>query len=346
MEKKNRYYLYSHVEVTPGGTFTLVLDFKNNHAIKIPSSWMKFYDKPSHCFMLNQHHEMVSLIMDNNLGSTQFLGYKSVSKRFEFPFDFIDLIYDLDRIDDNIISQIHRFSDELIYNFHVRMFFSISMEELYEITSIIHRLGVECIEISISSLIDSDEKKLMEFLNEFPKVRWLTFYGSQQNEKYEINHQLIIFAEENLDVKHCGMVSPSYFRMNIPFYTLSRNHNNCLARKIAIDSKGNIKNCPSMNETYGNIRENSLREALEKHGFKKYWDINKDMIHVCKYCEFRYICSDCRAYVEDPEDLLSKPLKCGYNPYTGEWSEWSINPLKQKAIDFYGMREMVDMNDK
>ncbi|NIG32274.1 grasp-with-spasm system SPASM domain peptide maturase, partial [Enterobacter sp. Ap-916] len=33
----------------------------------------------------------------------------------------------------------------------------------------------------------------------------------------------------------------------------------------------------------------------------------------------------------------SKPLKCGYNPYTGEWEEWSINPLKQKAIKYYGM---------
>lgn len=54
------------------------------------------------------------------------------------------------------------------------------------------------------------------------------------------------------------------------------------------------------------------------------------------------ICTDCRAYVEDPEDILSKPLKCGYNPYTAEWSEWSSNPLKQKTINFYGLCEMVD----
>ena len=58
-------------------------------------------------------------------------------------------------------------------------------------------------------------------------------------------------------------------------------------------------------------------------------------IHVCKDCEFRYICTDCRAYIEDPNDILSKPLKCGYNPYTAEWSEWSRNPLKQKAIEQY-----------
>jgi hypothetical protein len=25
------------------------------------------------------------------------------------------------------------------------------------------------------------------------------------------------------------------------------------------------------------------------------------------------------------------------DPYTGEWKEWSTNPLKQKAIKYYGI---------
>ncbi len=96
-----------------------------------------------------------------------------------------------------------------------------------------------------------------------------------------------------------------------------------------------------MPESFGNIRDTTLMEAIEKPGFKKYWNITKDQIAVCKDCEFRYICTDCRAYKEDPDDDYSKPLKCGYDPYTGVWEEWSTNPLKQKAIDFYGMREIV-----
>jgi hypothetical protein len=39
---------------------------------------------------------------------------------------------------------------------------------------------------------------------------------------------------------------------------------------------------------------------------------------------------------------LFTPLKCGYNPYTCEWEEWSTNPLKQKAIGYYGMRSIID----
>ena len=51
------------------------------------------------------------------------------------------------------------------------------------------------------------------------------------------------------------------------------------------------------------------------------------------------------AYLEDPENILSKPLKCGYNPYTCEWEEWSTNPLKQKAIEYYGMQDLVKKED-
>lgn len=101
-----------------------------------------------------------------------------------------------------------------------------------------------------------------------------------------------------------------------------------------------------MPENYGKIQDTTLEEALNKPDFKKYWNVTKDMIDVCKDCEFRYVCTDCRAYTErttfDKEEIdLSKPLKCGYNPYTNEWAEWSTNPLKQKAIEYYGMQDLV-----
>ncbi len=142
------------------------------------------------------------------------------------------------------------------------------------------------------------------------------------------------------NVLQCGNILSDYFASNIKHYTEAQKNNTCLNRKIAIDIEGNIKNCPSMKESFGNIRDTTLQEALEKPGFKKYWNITKDQIQTCKDCEFRYICTDCRAYLEAPEDIYSKPLKCGYNPYTCEWEEWSTNPLKQKAIAHYRMESL------
>lgn len=96
-----------------------------------------------------------------------------------------------------------------------------------------------------------------------------------------------------------------------------------------------------MSKSFGNIENKSLKEALYETGFKKLWDLSKDHIEICKDCEFRHICTDCRAYLEDPKNIYSKPLKCGYNPYTNQWEEWSNNPLKKKSIEFYQMESMV-----
>lgn len=100
-----------------------------------------------------------------------------------------------------------------------------------------------------------------------------------------------------------------------------------------------------MPQNFGNIKDISLEEALHDKDFKKYWNLTKDKVEVCKDCEFQYICTDCRAYTErthkDESGLdISKPLKCGYDPYTGEWEEWSKNPLKQKAIRYYGFSNL------
>jgi radical SAM protein with 4Fe4S-binding SPASM domain len=71
--------------------------------------------------------------------------------------------------------------------------------------------------------------------------------------------------------------------------------------------------------SYGNVRDVSLHSAVARRDFREMWEINKDQIEVCKDCEFRYICIDCRAYLSRQEDRYSKPAKCGYDPYTARW---------------------------
>jgi SPASM domain peptide maturase of grasp-with-spasm system len=174
-------------------------------------------------------------------------------------------------------------------------------------------------------------------------------------EKFELWDDNIFFdrvwiKKDITSFKHCGIINTKYFNTNLPKVIEAINHNSCLNRKISIDVNGDIKNCPSMPESYGNIKNTTLEEAINKPGFKKYRNITKDDIEICRDCEFRYVCTDCRAYTErtkfSDEGLdLSKPLKCGYNPYTNEWAEWSTNPLKEKAIEDYGMKEIIG-NDK
>lgn len=133
----------------------------------------------------------------------------------------------------------------------------------------------------------------------------------------------------------CGEVSPSQFSINLSAFSESHHFNSCLHKKISIDVDGNIKNCPSLKITYGNIKENLLIEVVEIAEFNKLWGITKDKVNICRECEFRYICTDCRAFLQNPEDGLSKPLKCGYDPYTAQWSNWETNPVSRSGIEHH-----------
>ncbi len=124
----------------------------------------------------------------------------------------------------------------------------------------------------------------------------------------------------------CGQVHPGYFAVNLETFAEAQRHNTCLNRKISVDARGEIRNCPSLPRSFGNARETSLHGALAHRDFAALWSINKDQIDVCKDCEFRYVCVDCRAYIQDERDLYSKPSKCAYDPYTAEWRSSAEQP--------------------
>jgi SPASM domain peptide maturase of grasp-with-spasm system len=198
-----------------------------------------------------------------------------------------------------------------------------------------------------NSLIDKNN--LVNLLDIYSRINSIIVYNSEfvENLKpFENRNGMILFTNEDVfDERYCGLIKSSYFMTNLKSFSESTNFNSCLNRKLSIDKNGNIKNCPSMSQSFGNVKETTLEEALNHPDFKKYWNVTKDKIDVCNDCEFRHICTDCRAYTERSHfenDLdLSKPLKCGYSPYTNEWAEWSSNPLKQKLIEYYGMQELV-----
>lgn len=120
---------------------------------------------------------------------------------------------------------------------------------------------------------------------------------------------------------HCGHVNPTYFAITVEAFTEAQAYNSCLNRKIAVDARGAIRNCPAMPRSFGTAGSTPLRRALEQPEFREAWSIHKDQVETCRDCEFRYVCTDCRAFVRDPANPYSKPARCGYDPYTATWHQ-------------------------
>ncbi|MGM9512565.1 grasp-with-spasm system SPASM domain peptide maturase [Larkinella sp. GY13] len=174
------------------------------------------------------------------------------------------------------------------------------------------------IELIIKSSSEIDINNLINLVRRFPRIQNIIIHSAESNVVLK-EYKLSWVKQTVTDHSHCGLISPNYFSTNLNTFTESQKHNTCLNRKISIDVNGEIKNCPSMTKSYGNIRDTTLLEAINKPGFKDNWFIHKDQIEVCKDCEFRHICTDCRAYIQDPANIYSKPAKCSYDPYTATW---------------------------
>ncbi len=222
----------------------------------------------------------------------------------------------------------------------LRFFCSVDWEKLVSVVKLFDMTKVRDIKIFLAYSEDMLEWDFYHFFVSYQRVSAIVAHSAPSEEKiYESSHftGVGVYGTPAVinNACHCGAIGTSFFAINIPTFTESQHHNSCLNRKISIDAEGYIKNCPSMAHSFGHISDTPLEDVLANPEFTKLWNIKKDDIQKCKGCEFRHICTDCRAYREDPSDLYSAPLKCGYNPETCEWEAWSTNPLKQQAINHY-----------
>lgn len=195
-------------------------------------------------------------------------------------------------------------------------------------------------------LVVKYSKKVIDFMKEIDKYNFrvtkLILHDTQEEVFFETRTTFKIDYINKLisSFTNCGVVDSKYFNVNNNKILESVEYNSCLNKKISVDKHGDIRNCPFMPIKYGNIVENSLIEAIEKQGFKEFWNVPKTKISVFKDCEYKFICTDCRAFTEMPDDNFSKPLKCGYDSYTNKRGDWSTNPLKRKTMEFYQTKKI------
>jgi SPASM domain peptide maturase of grasp-with-spasm system len=203
----------------------------------------------------------------------------------------------------------------------LRGFEFISWDFLQKIIDKISASEIMAVDLIVKDIqSEFSHEKITVWVQNNKKIRSLILHSSFANkdiQEFNLGFGFVMTIKDTINSSnHCGIIHSGYFSTNIKTFTESQHHNTCLNRKISIDENGEIKNCPSMAKSYGNIRDTKLIDVVNNPEFQKVWHIKKDEITKCKACEFRHICTDCRAYLENADDLYSAPLKCGYDKLT------------------------------
>ncbi len=202
----------------------------------------------------------------------------------------------------------------------IRFYEHISISELFNILNYLAESRIGSVDILLRYQEEVSIDDFKEIMNENPRIHSISIHSTPHEKLKGFNTESNIYFFETpvTSSTHCGKIGMKYFTVNQDTFFESQNFNTCLNKKISIDVNGDIKNCPSMQGVHGNIKDDLLSDILQNTNLNQVWSIHKEQIETCKGCEFRHVCTDCRAFL-DSDKSKSKPKKCTYHPVTMEW---------------------------
>lgn len=341
--------LSTDIKITKGFTRDLLLDLGRNKITIIDREVSQFLEEIELSFdnHTEENKQLLQQLLDDEiifeLDEDERVLFPELSTEWHFPAIISNAVFELTKDSLDVLPQaIEQLEAANCSYYSLIMIDELTSEQYDFLSHILSENSIMNIDLALnfyrSEVLQNFLHRL--FKTTLVKSRVVVFNCADRDFLEKLGDCFSYRAGE-YSSNRCGCINKEHFHLNRIMYNESLSHNTCLNRKVTIDGKGNIRNCPATKNSFGNLKMIKIQDVINQPRFTELWNINKDKIIVCKDCEFRNICTDCRAYIENPEDIYSKPLKCGYNPYTNVWEEWSTNPLKQRAIDFYGMRELI-----
>lgn len=368
---ETRYFvLSSHCKVTIGATRSLLTDFQRQKLHSLSNTYGRLLQLMNRSKLTDvlsmieeddrpQLNDFLSFLLAEEIG---FLTetpeqFPEASPYWDYPGKILNSILDFNGTRYNYKKAIRELHALNCKNIQLRFFSPLAYEQLQEILEAIKHTGIVYTEVLLPASQNWGQPHYEALFHEFGFLSIIYVYSAGENRVVEVTLEtpgsypvqfgkLIYSSDHIVSEKSCGIICHDNMNyLSLYLFNEMREHNGCLNRKISVSQRGEIKNCPSMPVAYGHINTTSLLEVIEQEEFTRWFRIKKDDIAVCRDCEYRYNCTDCRAYLEDPHNAFSKPLKCGYNPYTGIWDDWTANPLRQETIQHYGLQTYLPLHE-
>lgn len=310
------------MKLIPNSLYEILTDHKNRPLPTIKAAYDHAYDE--------QIDEYFAFLADHDWGIwCEDPGeFPDLDLTFETPEQINNAIIDLGADSQHdfsaIVSQLEDLGCRAL---QIRFFVPFPYQALCDLLEGTALSKLRSIEILIPFDASVEEEQWLNLCRGYPRICRLVVHSAPENRTvHAVDHVddmgLLIFHTDVVSSHECcGIIDRVYFTSALETYTEALKHNNCLNKKISVDAKGHIRNCPSMARDYGHIDQVSLKEALGSESFKDPWHIAKDQIQICRDCEFRYVCTDCRAFVREPGNAYAHPAKCSYDPYTATWGK-------------------------
>jgi SPASM domain peptide maturase of grasp-with-spasm system len=325
--EKNKYFMiFDSCKIVKGSKRSIICDLQRNNILFIPNELADFlFDNRIIDLskkMSSEFQSNIDYLIEKNIGfltTTPDLFKPIQIGKSDFPRNNIStLIFE---ITDKITFDLEKLKNEIsslnIETIEIRFFVKFKPTSIINLIKKLDYKNLKTMHLILPYSDYWDLDKIENLVRKFSVLKNIIIYNSTKNDEiFGVFDSKIIYEKQVINNSNkCGIIDPKNFRTNIYFFN-EKDFNTCLINKISIESNGKIKNCPSMTKDFGSFNYISLDEISHSNEFKELQFISKDQIDVCKDCEFRYICFDCRAFLTNN---YHKPKNCKYDPYKGAW---------------------------
>ena len=328
-----------------------ILD-RNKVDFKIDFAWLELTDRCNlncvHCYgefgcpkenkgeelTIEQWKKIIKQLKNHDCNSVQFIGgepliYEGFNQLLEYTYNIgiqnITVFTNATLIDDERVKLFKKYNVKIrisVYGANQKVHDSVTgvKGSFKRNAEALRNLKQNQIDASIAIVIMHENEGELENLEKYIKKIGYDYTGydviRKNNYLQENKHSIT-----NYDIlKYKYIYKPEFYTSEKSFIN---NHykNPCWNNKIDICSNGDVIPCIfSRDEIIGNVVNDTLEEIFEKA--KKYWTITKENIDVCKDCEYRYCCYDCRPLAKGINgNIYSHYPRCCYNPYEGKWKD-------------------------
>jgi hypothetical protein len=193
---------------------------------------------------------------------------------------------------------------------------------------------------------DSPSSEAIDFMALFrinPRIKKITFFGAREMAK-PFDDQPVFYITADLSNSLLPKIAPGQMVPDLEVFKESLVYNVFYNGKLLTDFEGNLYDSICFDRVYYNIlQRNSGDMSLLEN--KKYAQVCKDQVDVCRVCEYRYMCIDSELPVQRASGSWFRQTECQYNPYIAKWDEEEgFLPLAECGITCNNDGFFIDQN--
>jgi len=292
--------IYPHVKFVSGKNRSVLYDLKKSKIFNVPQVIGDLFTKLEENTIENIKNSLpegkgdivdkyIEFLNQNQLGfmhKGQLSGFTELSNAQYFPGDLREAVFETDFSQYDLFRALTEIEQTGCRYLEIRVYCE-CRNIASKVETLMKKLRVSSfrsVKFVIKFSGNLNEQKLKEIYYSNPKLHSFYIHSAPWRKRDDA----FIFTDETLHEKYLSLLRNRKYIVNLPFFLEAKYANPVYNLKIAVDITGRIKNLLGSEEFFGYVNTDSVRTIIRTKSFKKYWNIQADLIKDINDSPLRY----------------------------------------------------------